>query len=348
MFDLDVDAKVGFLSRASAYPERPRRVEVIETHFSWVFLTEQHVYKLKKPLRGDSFDFTGIAARRHNAKGEVCLNRRLAGDIYLGVVPLTQEADGRLAITGNGAIVDWLVQMVRLPAGRMLDRCLADGSWRPADIRALGDRLARFYATAAPANEAPQRYLRRFAHECSASLREFAIIARPELQNAAARIVRRLRAFMRRRSNLLERRVRERRIIEGHGDLRPEHVWLGRPVRIIDCLELRRELRLLDPVDEIAFLAMECARLGAPQIERILFERYRLRTGDAPPQALVRFYKGVRALIRARIAICHLKDPDVRDPAKWLRRAADYLALAERESSELSREVRHEPASVRA
>ena len=123
-------------------------------------------------------------------------------------------------------------------------------------------------------------------------------------------------------------RAEERRIVEGHGDLRPEHVFLGPSPLVIDCLEFRADLRCLDPVDELAFLAMECERLGAAGIGRILFDRYRRRTGDNPSRALINFYKALNALIRARIAILHLREIPVRDPAKWPRRAGDYLAIA--------------------
>jgi hypothetical protein len=117
--EIDIDRKVAFLGSLAAYGERPRRVERIETHFSWVFLTDRHVYKLKKPLRGEGFDFSSSAARQRNAEAEVHLNRRLASEVYIGVVPLTLEAGCDLAIAGQGVVIDWLVKMVRLPAGRM-------------------------------------------------------------------------------------------------------------------------------------------------------------------------------------------------------------------------------------
>ena len=107
--------------------------------------------------------------------------------------------------------------------------------------------------------------------------------------------------------------------------------------RIIDCLEFRADLRCLDPVDELAFLAMECERLGARSIGRVLFHHYCRRTGDCPPPVLISFYKAIGALIRARIAILHLQEMPVRDPAKWPKRAAEYLEIARRECRHLVR-----------
>src|SRR5271169_919665 len=111
--EIGIDRKVAFLGTSAPYPERPSRVERIETHFSWVFLTDRYVYKLKKPMRNGGVDFRTLAARRRNAEQELRLNRRLAHDVYMGVLPLTLGKGG-LAIAGTGGIVDWLVQMRRL------------------------------------------------------------------------------------------------------------------------------------------------------------------------------------------------------------------------------------------
>jgi uncharacterized protein len=334
--ETDIDRKVAFLSTPKAYAEPTRRVERVETHLSWVFLTDRYVYKLKKPLRGDRFDFSSCDSRRRNAEDEVRLNRRLAPDVYIGVMPLTLEGRG-LAIAGRGVITDWLVKMVRLPAERMLDQRLARGDWHHADIHALADRLARFFATASRVRMRPTTYLGRFDAECRSTERAFHAIGGPKLDHAAQNIARRIEAFIDCRRGLLLRRLDAGRLVEGHGDLRPEHICLGSAPRIIDCLEFRCDLRCLDPAEELAFLAMECQRMGAPGIGQILFRRYRQRTGDAPPPLLIIFYKAISALIRARIAILHLQESPVRDPAKWPRRAAEYLAIASREVQHLGR-----------
>ena len=328
--EVDVARMVAFLSSPLAYADKTPRVEIVETHFSWVFLTDQDVYKLKKPLRGDGIDFTTVEARQRNAEAEVRLNRRLAPDVYLGVVPLTL-AGGALAIGGKGHAVDWLVKMVRLPAERMLDRRLSGGNWHYADIHALAGFLAKFFATAQRVPVPPFDYLDRFRSECRASRQAFHASGSPPLQYAVDCVVRLIEAFVERHNVLLLRRVLDHRVIEGHGDLRPEHICLGSNPRVIDCLEFRLDLRCLDPADELAFLAMECERLGGRSIRAPLFHHYCRRTGDRPPPALIAFYKAIGALIRARIAILHLQQAPVRDPAKWPKRAVEYLEIARRE-----------------
>src|SRR3974390_2741738 len=115
--EIDIDRKVAFLCTPKAYAEPTPRVERIETHFSWVFLTDRYVYKLKKPLCGEGFDFSSPDSRRRNAEVEVSLNRRLACGVYVGVVPLTLEGGCDLAIAGKGVVIDWLGKMICLPAG---------------------------------------------------------------------------------------------------------------------------------------------------------------------------------------------------------------------------------------
>jgi aminoglycoside phosphotransferase family enzyme len=319
--------EVDFLSRCDPYPERPRAVARVETHMSWVFLTDRHAYKLKKPVRWDSLDFSTPALRKRDCDEELRLNRRLAPDVYLAVVPLTREPGGRLALGGAGEPVDWLVQMRRLPADRMLDHMIATGVDRD-DVRPAALTLARFFAGARAVESSGAAYRRRLAEgtrddEHELCRRELALPAERVRALAAAQL-----AFLDTHAALFDRRVRDGRIVEGHGDLRPEHICLVEPPAIIDCLEFSAALRVLDPADELAFLALECERLGRPVVGRWFFDAYREVTTDAPAPELVAFHRRYRALRRATIAIRHLRTPGGRDAEKWRSRALAYLDLA--------------------
>ena len=326
--DISPEATADFLHRVDSYPEDPARVEVIETHFSWVFLTEARAYKLKKPVKGDRFDFRSIEARRRNATTEVRLNRRLAPDVYLGVVPITLGADGKLVIGGTGTAVDWLVKMVRLNAERTLEHRLARHDLNNADFAALGWRLGGFYAVARCIRVLPAQFNARIERELAACETAFRTVGAPRLLNSMSTSRRCLICFLNRRRSLFRERIRRRRLIDGHGDLRPEHIYLNGIPRIIDCLEFHDDLRIVDPVSEIAYLALECRRLGDYRVETQLLLYYRQRTGDDPPGELCRFYAALNALIRARIAIQHLPEPGTRSPAEWVKRAAEYLDIA--------------------
>ncbi|WP_324780958.1 hypothetical protein [Thiobacillus sedimenti] len=330
-------AKVAWLSRPQAYPDAAGPVEVRETHMSWVFLTERHAWKLKKPVRYPYLDFATVDARRHDCEEEVRLNRRLAPDCYLGVVPLVRDAAGCLHLGGEGETVDWLVQMRRLPAGRMLDRLLEHGTVAQADIARLATRLARFYAALPAEAMAPQRYREDLAASLEANARE---IASPEFgldPVPLATLVATLRGILQARRGQFDARVAAGRIVEGHGDLRPEHVCLLTPPAIIDCLEFNRAWRVLDAVDELGYLALECERLGAPHVGRWLLDAYRDASGDAAPAGLIHFHQASRALLRAKLALWHLRDDGRHPPETWRVRARAYLDLARRHADAAAR-----------
>jgi aminoglycoside phosphotransferase family enzyme len=326
--------KVSHLSRPESYPEKPAVVEVVQTHMSCVFLTGQHAWKLKKPVRHDFLDFSTLEARRADCEEELRLNRRLAPDVYLEVVPLAVTPQGVLRLGGDGVPVEWLVKMRRLPSQLMLDDAIRRGNVTRQDIRRLTLVLADFFRHAGPVALDAAQYRKRLERDIRANHEG---LSPPEYSMPAAlvqSITASQLAFLAREAPLLEARVAQRRIVEGHGDLRPEHVCLGPEPLFIDCLEFSRDWRVLDPADELAYLAMECEHAGAPWIGEVVFETYREATGDDPPAALVRFYKAYRATVRARLSAWHLKDnPDPADQGKWVARAQRYLELADRYSA---------------
>jgi aminoglycoside phosphotransferase family enzyme len=318
--------KVAFLSRPDVYPQRPARVDSIETHMSWLFLTDSRVYKLKKPVRYDYLDFSTVEARWADGVAEVHLNRRLAPDVYLGVIPLGLGVDG-LRLDGQGVPVDWLVEMRRLPADHMLDSALRAGTADAADIGRVASRLARFYGSAPRAPIAAADYrlrLRRDLCDDRRWLRRPAFGLDPGLASGPASV---LLDVLQDHAELIGSRAD--RLVEGHGDLRPEHVCLGdgEPV-VIDCLEFRREFRIIDPVDELAFLGLECERLGADWVGPELLRCYWQLVGDEPAQPVIEFYAARRAVLRAKLAVWHLRDQDVRSTAPWPDVATAYLQLA--------------------
>lgn len=336
-FDIDdrLEAEVAFLSAPENYPGAVGAVEVVETHISYVFLTETHAYKLKKPVHTPALDLRTREARRRNALEELRLNRRLAPDVYLGVLPLTVGSSG-LELGGGGEPVDWLVKMRRLPREGLLDELIRAGRVTMAEIDALVERLVGFYRSAPVVDVAAEEYVQWFVQRIDDTDQELTAHASLLPRAVVHDVHDRLRGFLRRDGELVGRRAAEHHVVEGHGDLRPEHVYLRDGIVVIDCLEFSRALRLVDPVDELAFLGLECERLGADDIGPRLVDGYGARCGDRPPARLVDFYAGVRAALRAKLAIWHVDDPSVRDPARWPEVATEYLRLAQDHAARLT------------
>jgi len=327
---VSINEKVSFLKAPEAYGGRPVAVQAKETHMSWVFVAGDRVYKLKKPAHSPFLDFRTLVAREHNCREEMRLNRRLAPDVYLGVVPLAVDDKGQLSIGGRGEIVDWLVVMRRLPEELILDQAILHHTIereRSGRLDAVADLLIVFYRSCFPAEITPSAYVEQFAREHAINE---AVLCDPRFELDGAEVSDVVVYVWRNIKDgaLLKDRVRQGRIVEGHGDLRPEHVCLSDPPVIIDCLEFSRSLRLVDPFDELTFLTLECELLGGGWAGRHILERCSEGLGETPDLELLEFYWSYRACLRARIALVHLLDPHPRTPEKWLPLARRYLQLA--------------------
>lgn len=313
--DDDIARLVADLSLPEAYPWTPAAIEVIETHISWVFLAGDRVVKVKRPVDLGFVDHTSLAARRRSCLDEVQLNRRLTHDVYRGIVPIARE-DGGYRIgdlldpdatpaDDPAAGVEWGVLMRRLPAHRMLDQLLRSDSAPPNLAERLAERLIPFHRSilscgAATQAEGVAAMTTAVVMENLDQLAPFAGDPLGAVELGFA--VDAMRGFVAGHGDLFRDRAVAGSIREGHGDLRCEHVCLDDEwVQIFDCVEFSREIRCADVASDLAFLLMDLARLGRDSIGQALVARYRSARFDLP-DALLRFYRVHRALVRAKVA----------------------------------------------
>ncbi len=312
--------KVACLSRPETFAEDAGVIELIETHMSFAFLTDRHAYKMKKPVHYPFLDFSTLEARQVDCMEEVRLNRRLARNIYLDAIPLTL-ASNRLALDGKGKVVEWLVKMRRLPRHLMLDHAIQESRVAEHDIARIARVLALFYRDGERHSFASGAYHERFRRAIIDNEQALTALTAELQTGTVPAIAEKLTSFIDRHGAAFDERVQHKVFVEGHGDLRPEHVCLAAEPVFIDCLEFDRALRMIDPAEELGYLAMESELAGAAWIGHILFDAYRSITGDAPDAALVRFYKAQRALLRAKLAAGHLEDGVTAGTReKWLAR----------------------------
>ncbi|MCS4504329.1 hypothetical protein NYO91_09600 [Arhodomonas aquaeolei] len=301
---------------------------VIETHLSWVILAGDRALKLKKALHYPWLDYASLAARRHQCREEVRLNRRLAPAVYLGVAAVSATDGGHLVLDGDGPPLAYLVRMQRLPERDCLGQRLGTGGVTPAEVDTLADTLSGFYAARTPFTPPPHAWLEAMRGHIDADSTALGV-SRYGLDRALIRrVARDVHGLLDDRADEIGGRLRDGRVVEGHGDLRAEHVYFTPGPTVIDCLEFDRGLRIVDPADELAFLALECHRLGAEWIGPRPLRRYTEVCGDAPGDRLLAAYTGRRALLWAKLAVWHLDRDPARDREKWLERAGTYLTLA--------------------
>ncbi len=319
------EEKCAFLADPAHHPERPRTVEVLETHFAWLFLTERHVLKMKKAARRGTMDYSTLAARERNCRNELELNRRLAPTVYLEVVPLSLDGD-RLVLGPGREVVEWLVKMRRLPDERQLEHAIATGTVTAADLDDVMALLADFYRTTRRMPLEPGAFRERLREEAVTRARE---LRAPDLELPGDRVTALYDAQLAFLDDAAALMVpRAARLVDGHGDLRPEHVFLGPDPCVIDCLEFDPELRRLDPAEEIAYLALGCRRLGRADLAAALYAGYRSALGDAVPDALFHFYASRRGAVAALLAAWHVRDPMYPDRRPWIERASAALEQA--------------------
>ncbi len=327
---IPVGTKVAFLATL------PGVVQVIETHMAYVFLTAELALKMKKPVSFGYFDHRTLAARASACNEELRLNRALAADVYLGTAPLVLTKTG-LGIGGDGTIVDWLVQMRRLPAERMLDTLIGDPKASPsqAEVDAVVTRLAGFYRLQRSLPPPEGLYLAHLQREQAVNSENLLHMAHIVPEVPLAPVTTDLEYRIDKIAPEISAREAAGLVVEGHGDLRPEHVCLTDPPVIFDRVETALELRVIDVFDEVGYLAAECALLGRPDLGDCLVQR--LTNEDfAPPSAELQLtYTQFRLVTRARLALDHLRDPSPATPEKWPARARQYLTEAIRLSGQM-------------
>lgn len=324
-----------------SWPLEEDDIGFVETHISRIFLGRERVIKLKRPVHYSFVDYSTLEKRRQACLDEVRLNRLLADDIYLGIVPVLRAGERfRIAREGEeGDVVDWGTWMRRIDDAELLDHILQSGTL-PGDLAGrLADRLVPFHRDRPPLGQGnPDATLDTLLAVVTENLDEVGVFAgKPLPSHEVATIDRAMREFTQSHRDSLRARVMDGWVREGHGDLRCEHVIVPPegPVQVFDCVEFNRDLRVADVASDLGFLLMDLFRLGAPAAELgELLARYR-QAGIELPVGWLRMYWIHRALVRAKVH--GLRLADLGDDRRFavMRKAVDYVHVAFRQAVEL-------------
>ncbi len=286
------------LTSPACYPHAVDGVMLAETHISWVLLTGQYAYKVKKPVTLPFLDFGTLRKRKHFCEEELAVNRRLAPQLYLGVVPIGgAPAAPRI---GKTPAFEYAVKMRQFAPEARLDRVLAADRLTQAALCEFADHLARFHAALPPLHtDAQGRAVRAAALDNLTALEPYAPAACHDALHG-------LRVWTERELATLAQVFRERVAHgaerEGHGDLHLENLLLQNgKVVAYDALEFDPRLRTIDVISETSFLAMDLAARGRPDLAFAFLNRYLETSGDYAGIEVLRFYLVYRALVRAKV-----------------------------------------------
>ncbi len=339
----DLPLLIRALHEPRAYRHPVESVSLVQTHISWVLLTGAYAYKIKKPVKLHFLDFSTLALRKTACHEELRLNRRLAPELYLNVVPITGSEDAP-TIGGEGAVIDYAVCMRQFPQADQLDRLLAAGHLGGDDVQAFGQRLARFHTDAAHASADDGFGTPEAVH---APLRETLddLLAEPVAQAIHTQLAA-LRDWADARFDELApvfaQRKRAGAVVEGHGDLHLANlVRLDDGVTAFDCIEFSADLRWNDGISDAAFLVMDLLLHGRRDLAYRFLNAYLEAGGDYAGVAVLRYYVVYRALVRAKIALIRAanaspeaherEDADARThielAATWAEAASPILVL---------------------
>lgn len=327
------------MAEPAFYPHRATPLECRETHISTVFLAGDWVYKLKKPVDFGFLDFRSLEARHRFCQQEMTLNQRLTHGIYEKVVGICRDEIGRFFLDGEDP-VEYAVKMRRLPDEASLAQLLRHSSFSRKDLEGLGRHLAEFYSRSARSAEIDhfgEAAVISFNMEENFQQVEpfvglFLERERWEFIQAASR------AFFLNWQPLFQNRLVKGRIMDGHGDLRAEHVYFYDGIQIIDCIEFNDRFRYGDVASDLAFLHMDLEALGRPEISRAVMAAFVEYSGDFELYSLLDFYATYRALVKVKVACLRSTEMEVSAARSAQEQTArDYLELAYRYALQFSR-----------
>ena len=318
------------LMKPEAYDEEPGQIELIQTHISFVFLTRNFVYKVKKAVDLGFLDFTTLERRRFSCEKELELNRRLCGDMYLEVVPINRS--NVIKIKGEGETVEYAVKMKRMPQETMMNKLLEENKVSRKIIDRIAKIIAEFHSKAET-----NRRISEFGslaiietnwEENFEQTREF-VGKTISLENFGL-IRERIDGFMKGNVSFFRKRMAEGRVRDCHGDVHSGNIFVTDRIYIFDAIEFNDRIRYSDVAADIAFLAMDLDFKERTDLSNFFVGRYVTYSGDQELTKLLPFYKCYRAYVRGKVVSFKLKDPSVGDEEKSvaMKEAKAYFKLA--------------------
>ncbi len=303
---------VAALLDPAAYPEPTSEVELVQTHISWVFLTDRLAYKMKKPVDLGFVNFTTLRRRHYYLKQELTLNRRLCPTIYLAVLPITASGPGA-RVGGRGQPLEYILKMVRMPQERMMDEVADRGELNLEHLDRLVGVLAPFYQKAATGphiNRYGEPGIITYNHEENFARMKAQVgeLLSPELFGGIRDFA---RGFLSHQRPLLRRRLKEGRIRDCHGDLHMRNICLADDIYVFDCIEFNPRFRYGDVAADVAFLAMDLDFHGLSEFSRHFAASFAAAASDEDLLPVLDFYKCYRACVRGKINALAAGEPEV-------------------------------------
>ena len=299
------------LMKPEAYEEDADQIEMVQTHISFVFLTKNFVYKVKKPVNFGFLDFSTLEKRRFFCEKELKLNKRLCDDMYLEVVPINKAET--IKIKGKGETVEYALKMKRMPQEKIMTRLLEEGKVDEKLIEKIAKIIAQVHAKAETNKEISQfGSLAIVKTNWDENFDQTRNVVDKTISAADFKLLsEKIGAFMTKNLPLFEKRIVEGKVRDCHGDIHSGNIFVADKVYIFDAIEFNDRFRYSDVAADIAFLAMDLDFKGRTDLSDFLIEKYVEYSKDNELRELLLFYKCYRAYVRGKVVGFRLSDPNV-------------------------------------
>jgi uncharacterized protein len=338
--DRQSEELVASLESPASYPHSPAEVRSLQTHISWVFIASPFVFKVKKPVNLGFLDFSTLEKRRYFCQRELELNRRLAPDIYLGVLPIYQSASV-FSFNGDGEIAEYSVKMRELPhspparrsfgEGGFLSELLAKDLVGEIEINRVISTLRRFYESEIPSPEIEQWGTpEKLKISTDENFTQVAPFVGRTISPVAFEAIRHFtNQFYAANEKLFHDRIHQHRILDCHGDLHLDHVHLTpEATTIFDCIEFNDRFRFIDIANDVAFLAMDFDFEGRRDLGSLVFRNAAREFRDGGMLKIANFYKCYRAFVRGKVESIQAAEKETTNRQEHEKQATRYFRLA--------------------
>ncbi|MGA2680234.1 MAG: phosphotransferase [Candidatus Bathyarchaeia archaeon] len=321
---------VDALLTAEAYPEDTGKIELIQTHISFVFLTKEFVYKVKKAVNFGFLDFSTLQKRQFFCQKELDLNRRLCPEIYLKVVPINKS--NTIKIEGDGETIEYALKMKRLPQEAIMTRLLSKNKVGSKVIDELAKIIAMFHQNAQSSGAINEfGSLKIIKVNWDENFTQTEKYKNQTIPGAEYELLEeKVNKFVKSNKALFEDRVKRGKIRDCHGDLHSGNIFITDKICIFDAIEFNDRFRYSDVASDVAFLAMDLDFQQRSDLADYLVERYIAYSKDQELTKVLPFYKCYRAYVRGKVISFKLDDPSVsnKEKAGAAKEAQAYFKLA--------------------
>lgn len=295
-----------------AYPFKTKKIDLIQTHISWVFLTEKYAFKVKKPVNFGFLDFSSLGKRKFYCQQELKLNQRLSPQIYLKIIPIKKYGD-KVRLAGKGRIIDWALMMRKFPQNKIMDKLLDRNEISSANLKKLAEILSSFHRKAKTNKKYGQ--LKTICYNWDENFQQTEnYVGKIILKNDFNLIRKNVSSFIERNKSLFLERVKENKIKWCHGDLHSGNIFIDKDkIYVFDCIEFNERFAVQDTASDIAFLIMDLElHQKKPQADFFL-KSYLKESRDKEMPKLLDFYKCYRAFVRGKVNSFQNKEKEAKN-----------------------------------